>query len=290
MDSDELETLEEPEDHGPSTEVGGLEEGSEARSERLRRLAVQVDSQPALLTAAQRLRRRLPGDEKFGDALSTAGKQPVEVVARQVSAFGSERKSVLQELGMAGLQVWQSLSESAGRGRGDQPMAILFTDLVGFSRWALKAGDAATVELLRAVGTCVEAMVLRENGRIVKRLGDGVMATFLEARPAVDAALGAQEAVSAIEVDGYHPRLRAGIHWGSPRNLGGDYLGVDVNVAARIGDAAKADCVLVSDALLARIDTTGLKTGRARRLRAEGAPRDLQVIPVSRPPSASPRS
>jgi adenylate cyclase len=50
-------------------------------------LAVQVDSQPSLLTAAQRLRRRLPGDERFGDPMSTAGAQPVEVVARRVSAM-----------------------------------------------------------------------------------------------------------------------------------------------------------------------------------------------------------
>jgi adenylate cyclase len=272
MDSDELETSEEPEDAADR----------EARAERLRRLAIQVDSQPSLLTAAQRLRRRLPGDERFGDPLSTAGDQPVEVVGRRVSALQGERKSVLQELGLAGLQVWQSLSESAGRGRGEEPMAILFTDLVGFSRWALKAGDAATLELLREVGTCVEAMVLRENGRIVKRLGDGVMATFLAARPAVDAALEAQEAVAKIEVDGYRPKLRAGIHWGSPRKLGGDYLGVDVNIAARIGDAAKADCVLVSDTLLGHVDTDGLQTGKAKRLRADGAPRDLHVIQVKR--------
>jgi adenylate cyclase len=292
MDSDEREIPEEPEAPDGDGELdgaadsdggaGGALEEREARAERIRRLAVHVDSQPALLTAAQKLRRRLPGDERFGDALSTAGAQPVEVVGRHVSALGPERKSVLQELGLAGLQVWQSLSESTGRGRGDQPMAILFTDLVGFSRWALKAGDAATLELLREVGTRVEAMVLRENGRIVKRLGDGVMATFLEARPAVDAALEAQEAVSEIEVEGYHPRLRAGIHWGSPRKLGGDYLGVDVNIAARIGDAAKAECVLVSDAVLTRIDTEGLKTGRPKRLRADGAPRDLQVIQVTR--------
>jgi adenylate cyclase len=272
MDSDELETSEEPEDVAER----------DARAERFRRLAAQVDSQPALLTAAQRLRQRLPGDARFGDPLSTAGAEPVEVVARRVSALQPERKSVIQELGLAGLQVWQSLSESAGRGRGEQPMAILFTDLVGFSRWALKAGDEATLQLLREVGTCVEAMVLRENGRIVKRLGDGVMATFLEGRPAIDAALDAQEAVSGIEVDGYRPKLRAGIHWGSPRRLGGDYLGVDVNIAARIGDAAKADCVLVSDTLLGHIDTDGLQTGKAKRLRADGAPRDLHVIQVKR--------
>ena len=188
----------------------------------------------------------------------------------------------MHEVSFAGLQLWQSLSEAAGRGRGDQPLALLFTDLVGFSSWALKAGDAATLELLREVGVAVETAVLAHDGRIVKRLGDGVMATFLDAQSAVDAALDAQAAVHAVAVDGYRPRMRAGVHWGRPRRIGGDFLGVDVNIAARVGAAAKADQVLVSDRALAVIDEATIKTGRRRRLRAEGAPRDLHVIAVSR--------
>ena len=87
---------------------------------------------------------------------------------------------------------------------------------------------------------------------------------------------------AAIEVDGYAPRMRAGVHWGRPRKLGGDYLGVDVNIAARVTAAAKAGQVLVSDALLARIDREGVHTGRTKRLRADGAPRDLRVARVTR--------
>jgi class 3 adenylate cyclase len=161
-------------------------------------------------------------------------------------------------------------------------MALLFTDLVGFSSWALRVGDAAVLELLREVGTAVEDAITSNDGRIVKRLGDGVMATFLSGESAVTAALDAHDAVNGIEVDGYSPRMRAGIHWGRPRKLGGDYLGVDVNVAARVAAAAKAEQVLVSDALLAQIDGHGLRTGRARRLRADGAPSDLRVIRVTR--------
>ena len=265
MDPDESEPSDSPDD-----EVVERDTESDDRAVRLRRLAVQVDSQPSLLTAAQRLRRRLPGDERFGDPMSTAGAQPVEVVARRVSAMQPERKSVLQELGLGALQVWQSLSEAAGRGHGDQQMAVLFTDLVGFSSWALRAGDGLALELLREVGTSVEAAILRWRGRIVKRLGDGVMATFLTAPDAVEAALEARAAVAEIDIEGYRPRLRAGVHWGSPRRLGGDYLGVDVNVAARVADAAKADQVLVSDVLLAQLepaDAAELRTGRAKRLR-----------------------
>ena len=257
------------------------QDGAE-RISRVRATALRLDTEPTLLAAARRLRRRLPGDEQFGDALSTAGVTPVQVVARGVSALQPDRDSVVREFGLAGLQVWQSLSEAAGRGRGELEMALLFTDLVGFSSWALEAGDAATLELLRRVGAIVEAAVLANEGRIVKRLGDGLMATFLSAQGAVGAALDANKGLDEVEVAGYRPRLRAGVHWGRPRKLGGDYLGVDVNVAARVCDAAKADQVLVSDAALAQIELAGLQAGRPRRLRADGAPRDMHVSAISR--------
>ena len=204
------------------------------------------------------------------------------MVARGVTALQPERPSVVQELGLAGLQVWQSLSEVAGRGRGEQTLALLFTDLVGFSSWALQAGDIAALELLRQVGEAVETAVLTHDGRIAKRLGDGLMATFLDSQQAVDAALDAQEALMHVEVDGYKPRMRAGVHWGRPRQLGGDYLGVDVNIAARVGDAAGADEVVVSDPVLEQLDVAGLRIGRSKRLRADGAPRELHVARVSR--------
>ncbi len=88
-----------------------------------------------------------------------------------------------------------------------------------------------------------------------------------------------------IDIDGYRPRLRAGVHWGSPRRLGGDYLDVDVNVAARVADAAKADQVLVSDVLREQLEcdeVAELCTGRAKRLKADGAPGDLRVVSIAR--------
>jgi adenylate cyclase len=267
----------------PSDELERAARDRVERLSRLRRAATRLDSQPALIAAANWLRDRLPGDERFGDPLSTAGTAPVEVVARGVSALRPEqRESLVHELSMAGLQLWQSVSEAAGRGRGEIPLAILFTDLVGFSKWALEAGDAVTLELLREVGTAQETAVIAQDGRITKRLGDGLMATFVTAEAAVQAALDAQEAVAEIDLYGYRPQLRAGVHWGQPRKLGGDYLGVDVNIAARVCEAAKAGQVLVSDPALAHLRQDELAVGRRKRLKAAGTPRELGTAPVSR--------
>src|SRR4051812_39742813 len=179
------------------------------------------------------MRQRLPGDSALGDALSTAGDEPSLVFARRLSELGAERPSATRELGLGALQVWQALSEVQGRGRGDREYTILFTDLVDFSSWALEVGDEATLELLRRVGREEESAVMGHGGRVVKRLGDGAMAVFDDPCSAVDAAHEAQGRVAAVDVDGYHPRLRAGLHLGRPRRIGGDFVGVDVNVAAR---------------------------------------------------------
>ena len=271
-------------DHADEAVAQEVDETSDeaARVARLRRVATQLDTRSSLVEAARGLRRRLPGDEKFGDPLSTAGRTPVEVIARGVSSLRPEPESFSREIGLAGLQVWQSISEATGRGRGDIEMALLFTDLVGFSSWALDAGDEEALELLRAVGSAVESAIHCHEGRIVKRLGDGVMATFLRPESAVDAALQANDSLESVEVNGYRPRMRAGIHWGRPRKIGGDYLGVDVNIAARVADAAKAEQVLVSDAVRARLEGDGFSFGRAKRLKADGAPRSLEVVRVTR--------
>src|ERR1700759_4141598 len=98
MESDDFETSETDAEPGADTELAEPSNGAE-RARRLRRFAVQVDSHSSLLNATRRLRRQLPGDEQFGDPLSTAGAQPVEMIGRTVSALQPDRKSVLQELG-----------------------------------------------------------------------------------------------------------------------------------------------------------------------------------------------
>ena len=252
------------------------------RLARIRATAAKVDSHPFLLEAARRLRGRLPGDDRFGDPLSTAGDRPVHVIGRGVSALQPARDSVARELGMSALQVWQEMAEASGRGRGTEDVTLLFTDLAGFSTWALEAGDGAAVELLRRVGSIVEAAVTREGGRIVKRLGDGVMARMPDPDAAVAAALSACEQLADVEVAGHRPQLRTGIHHGRPRRIGGDYLGVDVNVAARVASGAKAGEILVSGPVSDRLDQTAYTLKRKRRFRAKGTPKDLEVFAVER--------
>ena len=258
------------------------DEAAPKKSKAALEKVIKTDASPQLLKITQWVRKRLPGDAELGDALSLSGDEPSLVLARRLSELGAERPSAMRELGLGALQVWQSLSEAQGRGRGSTDVAILFTDLVEFSAWALDAGDDAALELLRRVSACEDAAVTEHGGRVIKRLGDGMMAAFTDPESAVRAACEARDKVATIEVDGYRPRIRAGVHVGRPRKVGGDYLGVDVNVAARVAEGAKAGEVLVSEPTCEQLDHERFRAARPKRLKAEGAPRELRTRAVNR--------
>jgi adenylate cyclase len=257
------------------------EKPNEKPGQRLLAAARRFNRNPRLLERVRRTRERALGDEQMIDHLSTARGRPADLAARQLVAFRGEEHGVMGEFGLTALQAWQRLAETQDRGRGKVDVAILFTDLVGFSSWALEAGDRAAIRLLREVAEAVEPPIAEQQGEVVKRLGDGLMAAFWNAPSATTAAFEARERIDAIEVGGYRPRLRTGIHLGRPRKLGGDYFGVDVNIAARLSQAAKPDEILVSDRAQETLDPAVVES-KKRRFSAKGTPKDLATYAVAR--------
>ncbi|HEY4427362.1 MAG TPA: adenylate/guanylate cyclase domain-containing protein [Solirubrobacteraceae bacterium] len=247
--------------------------GAQRRTWRLISATRELNRHPNLVGAAKRARERLLGDDRFADRLSTARGRPADLAVRELAAYRSDEPGLVGELALTALQGWQKLAEHQGRGRGDVEVAILFTDLVGFSAWALAAGDEPAITLLRAVADAIEPPILERRGEVVKRLGDGLMAAFWDASTAADAAFEARERAGSIEIEGYRATLRTGIHLGRPRKIGGDYLGVDVNIAARLVEAAAPGEVLVSDRTLDALTTA--ESASERRVSAAGAPADL---------------
>jgi adenylate cyclase len=267
---------EESKPRAESTEAGA-EPAEPGRFARVAAGGRRLNQDPRLLTAVRRLRDLLPGDSRFGDSLSVAGEKQSDQVGRRLSELTAERPGVLREAGLSALQVWQAVSEAQGRGRGEVELTILFTDLVDFSEWAVDAGDEAALELLRDVGEAIEPAVRDRGGEVVKRLGDGMMAVFTDPADAVEAVEAAREGLAEIEADGYRPVIRAGIHRGQPRKIGGDYLGVDVNIAARVAEQAGADELLVSDRVIEELSEDSVSARKKRLFRGKGVPKDMTI-------------
>jgi class 3 adenylate cyclase len=245
----------------------------------------ETNHSPAVIAFLRRARRALPGDPDFGDPLSADGVGGPRAAARAADRL-LEREAASREVSLGALQVWQALSERVSGKPANREVTLVFTDLVGFSSWSLSAGDDATLKLLRRVSQVVEPPLLEAGGHIVKRLGDGIMAVFSEPVTAVRAAIAAREAVKAVEVEGHTPRMRVGVHTGRPQRIGSDWLGVDVNIAARVMERATKGELVVSAATLDRIsaedfESLGVTAKRLRRqvftAKQDGVPADLTM-------------
>ncbi|MBA2240538.1 MAG: adenylate/guanylate cyclase domain-containing protein [Solirubrobacterales bacterium] len=241
--------------------------------------ASRLNNAPSVLTAMKRLREVLPGDSRYGDSISLSVDNQ-RLLDRQIAILAERHPTLLREAGLGALQVWGSLTGGDVE-QPDRELAIAFTDLAGFSSWALEAGDDAALDLLRNVGEAIEPPVREVGGEVVKRLGDGMMAVFSEPVDALAALIDARQRVERVSAPGYEPRIRAGLHVGRPRRLGGDFLGRDVNIAARIAERAEPSEVLISGWALERLGDAPIETKRRRRFKAKGVPREVEVFAVA---------
>ena len=190
---------------------------------------------------------------------------PAELVERFLERMAEQRPSALASLGLNALQGLSISRSDASDVSTAVPLTVMFTDLEGFTRFTSDHGDDVAAALIAEHQKQVGPIVRSRGGRIVKRLGDGLMLTFPSPEAAVLAAIELVEAVQDPL------RLRAGLHVGEAVVTRDDLFGHIVNVAARITEAAEGAMVLASvDVRAAAGPIAGVRFGRARRARLKG--------------------
>jgi class 3 adenylate cyclase len=149
--------------------------------------------------------------------------------------------------------------------------AILFTDLAESTRFTEQLGDAAVMSVVRTHDEIVLEALRATGGTLVKRTGDGAMASFRSAASAVEAAVRIQSALHVAEAAGEMPLgVRIGIAAGEPVTDGHDLFGSAVNLAARLSSRSAARSILVSDVVRELAAGAGYRFGRARNVRLKG--------------------
>jgi adenylate cyclase len=135
--------------------------------------------------------------------------------------------------------------------------AILAADVVGYAR-LMEHDEAGTLAALRARHrTILAPLVARHEGRIVKLMGDGVLAEFGSAVNAVQCGLALQERMAAVNAslpETQHVVWRIGINLGEVVVEGDDLFGDGVNVAARLQALVEPGGICISGKVRDEVD------------------------------------
>ena len=120
-------------------------------------------------------------------------------------------------------------------------VAIVFTDIVGFTKLSSK-NEPAALALLEKQRELLKPIVEKNNGEWLKEIGDGLLLIFGTNRDAIECAIEIQYVTkNVVDLD-----LRIGIHQGEVFFQGKDVIGDDVNIASRIEPFAATGGIALS--------------------------------------------
>ena len=128
---------------------------------------------------------------------------------------------------------------------GDEvrPMAVGFTDIVGYTSQSKNLTESELVDLVELFEDETTRLVVAAGGRVIKTIGDEVLYVADDPRAGVDVAL--ELTARGEDADDAFPRVRSGLAYGSVTSRLGDVFGPTVNIAARLTSVARPGSVLV---------------------------------------------
>ena len=129
---------------------------------------------------------------------------------------------------------------------------VMFTDLVGSTELRLRLGEDAADALRAAHDQILTDAVQSNHGRVVKHLGDGIMATFVSCVDALSASVAVQQAVDLAgrRRRGERLSVRIGLSVGDVSFEGDDCFGLSVVEAQRLEAAAEPDSIWCTDVVV----------------------------------------
>lgn len=178
-------------------------------------------------------------------------------------------------------------------------LTIMFTDIVGYTEYTEKNGDAKANDVRKTHDKIMqEAIEGQSQGKIIKFIGDAVMAIFSEPSSAVEASVELQRKFHNLYETGNFPlKIRMGLHLGQvtiERKIGHDIFGRHVNKAARVESKASGGQIFatypVVETLKGHVDIDGVQYHNHGKVSAKGITEEFEVYEVlylrSQKPSA----
>src|SRR5262245_22798437 len=134
--------------------------------------------------------------------------------------------------------------------------AIMFTDIVGFSR-QMGSDEARTLRLLETHNWLIQQAVTEHYGHVIKIMGDGFLVDFPSVVNAVQCAQTIQarlHAHNAGKDTEEQIHVRIGIHLGDIVRQDEDVFGDGVNIASRLQALAEPDTICVSQVVYQEVE------------------------------------
>lgn len=166
------------------------------------------------------------------------------------------------------------------------PVTVLFTDIKDSTAFFESQGDVEGLSMVHRHNSLLFPIVQNYGGRVVKTVGDAIMASFEDPGNAIKAAIGMQK---ALENDnkGRPPNsqihIRVGIHTGLGLIKDNDVYGDVVNTASRVEHQAEPDQIVISDSLLETAKSIGAPVADAGRAELKGKTEELELYTVAWP-------
>lgn len=151
----------------------------------------------------------------------------------------------------------------------DEPVAVGFCDIVGYTTLTRDMSSQDLSKLVESFESSASDLVVQSGGRVIKTLGDEVMFVHDQAPVAARLALDLAEtfAAEAVRV----PGVRVGLAWGPALLHGGDMFGPVVNLASRCTGIARPNTVAVDREFAHEMeDVPDVEAVRLRTFRVRG--------------------
>lgn len=177
-----------------------------------------------------------------------------------------------------------------GDGLSVKDLTVLFTDLKGSTALYDRIGDLNAFSLVRQHFESLGAVIKTNSGAIVKTIGDAVMATFIDPRDAVTAALQFLTEIEQLNrgLGSKDVILKIGLHKGAliavTMNDRLDYFGQTVNIASRVQGLADAEEIYVTNSIYDHAGVADLLAGyqiTASDARLKGIEREMKVYKIA---------
>jgi class 3 adenylate cyclase len=178
----------------------------------------------------------------------------------------------------------ESLTPSELPSADERYSAVLFADISDSTRLYEVLGDKRALASINGALSVLRKLTKLNNGRLIKTIGDAIMASFPDAETAVQAASAMQMAISELPaVDNNHIAVRIGFHYGpvieTPED--GDIYGDTVNIAARMTSIGKAGQIVTSGQTAKMLSEKIRANSRSlHRLSVKGKLEDMEVFEI----------